>query len=98
MSLRSGAEPSEPVGRLPGVHEERRATRSLVLATGTMACPRCDAPVLPDGPLTPAAPAQCPFCAHRAPARDFVSLAAPIRPARVQLRVVPRGPLAARLR
>jgi hypothetical protein len=85
-----GSDPlrSEPITRLAGSEEERRATRSRVVATGTLACPHCDAPVAP--PLGGAAPAQrlaCPFCAHTAPLREFLSLASPSRPARVEVRV-----------
>jgi hypothetical protein len=29
----------------------------------------------------------CPFCEHRAPVRDFLSLATPTRPARVVVRI-----------
>jgi hypothetical protein len=32
----------------------------------------------------------CPYCAHAAPLRDFLSLAEPHRPARVDVRVVVR--------
>jgi hypothetical protein len=72
-------------------HEERRSVRSSHLATGTLACPGCDAPVAPGaGPLTPATALGCPYCAHTGPLRDFLSLSAPSRPARVAVRVVQR--------
>jgi hypothetical protein len=89
-----GSEPvrPDPVGRLSGTQEERRVERSLRLATGTVACPSCDAPVLPAGVVGPADPIGCPFCGHAAAVRDFLSLAAPARPARVEVRVVPAGP------
>jgi len=80
----------EAVGGVPGVQEERRAIRSSVVATGTLACPSCDAPVALFRPLSPAAPLACPVCAHAAPLRDFLSLAEPTRPARVQVRIVSR--------
>jgi hypothetical protein len=32
-------------------------------------------------------PLICPFCGHRATVRDFLSLAVPTRPARVEVRV-----------
>jgi hypothetical protein len=74
-----------------GVEEERRATRAGRLGVGTLACPACDAPVAPGPlPLSPAAAMHCPFCAHGAAVRDFLSLAAPTRPARVEVRVVAR--------
>lgn len=85
-----GSEPlrPEPVGRLGGMEEERRAERSGLLGTGTLACPRCDAPVaLGAEPLTPTDPLGCPYCAHTGTVRDFLSLAEPTRPARVAIRV-----------
>ncbi len=100
MALHRGIEGSEPLrpepaGRLGGIHEERRVTRSRVLAAGTLACPACDAPVAPSAPpappLTPSAPLSCPVCAHAGAVRDFLSLATPTRPARVEVRVVERG-------
>jgi hypothetical protein len=77
----------EPVTRLSGVEEERRVARSAHLATGTLACPRCDAPVALDAPAAPSALLGCPFCAHAGALRDFLSLGEPTRPARVQVRV-----------
>lgn len=70
------------------VRKERRPAAATRVATGTIACPRCDAPVALAGPVAPAAPLACPYCAHAAPVRDFLSLAAPSRPARVAVRVV----------
>lgn len=81
--------PTRPGVRVGFVHEElRRATRSTVLGEGTLACARCDAPVSP-GPraLSPAELIGCPFCRHRAPAREFLSLRRPTRPARVLVTV-----------
>jgi hypothetical protein len=60
------------------------------LGTGTLACPRCDAPVALAGGVSPADALACPFCHHGGPVRDFLSLAAPSRPARVAVRVVRR--------
>jgi hypothetical protein len=85
-----GSDPfrSEPVARESGAHEERRRAGAGRLGAGSLACPRCDAPVaLPPGPASPAAPLGCPFCLHAAALRDFLSLAAPSRPARVDVRV-----------
>jgi hypothetical protein len=79
---------AEPVTRGPGIQEERRATSSSLLAIGTLACNRCDAPVAPLGPMAPADPLSCPYCANRATVREFLSLEAPSRPARVAIRVV----------
>lgn len=92
MSIRRGIEGTDPVGaepvaRVAGPVEERRATRSD-LATGTIACPVCDAPVAPGPwPLSPADALSCPYCAHAAPVRDFLTLGDPGRPARVRVRV-----------
>jgi hypothetical protein len=93
-----GSEPirPQPLGRLSGSEEQRRVARSWVMAVGTLACPACDAPVAPAGPLSPADAIACPFCAHAARVRDFLSLDAPTRPARVQIRVVQPRTAAAR--
>jgi hypothetical protein len=70
--------------RVAFVHEEVRLAPSSRLATGTLACRRCDAPVSPgDEPLSSSDRLTCPFCRHHAPVRDFLSLASPARPARV---------------
>ena len=71
--------------------EELRPARSRRLASGTLACPRCDAPVALSGVRGPAHPLACPFCDHAAPLRDFLSLGEPTRPARVTVRISPRG-------
>ena len=87
----SEARGAEPVGRRGGVEEERRAARSSRLATGTLACPRCDAPVALAGRrLAPSSPLACPYCEHGGVLREFLSLAVPARPARVVVRVVTR--------
>jgi hypothetical protein len=88
-----GSEPlrPEPITRLGGPQEERRVTRGL-LGVGTLACPECDAPVVPDRPLAPSDVVGCPFCARTGPVREFLSLAAPARPTRVEVRIVDRGP------
>ncbi len=85
----SGPLEPEPVGGLSGAEEIRRVERSTVFATGTLACPSCDAPVaVSTGPLAPADDLQCPYCAHEASVRDFLTLGEPSRPTRVQVRVV----------
>jgi len=82
---------ADPVTRGSGMHEERRSARAGLLAVGTLACSRCDAPVAPTSPsMSPADPLTCPFCEHTARVRDFLSLAPPSRPARVAVRVVHR--------
>ena len=100
MSFQRGIDGPEPVdadgvaGRIQ-IQDERR-TRSTRLGVGTLACPRCDAPVAPAGPLSPVAVIACPFCGHGGPLREFLSLGAPTRPARVVVRVVERRPPARR--
>lgn len=92
MSLQRGMDGGEPkVGRLAGAQEEIRVARSTRLATGTLACPSCDAPVSPGGArLAPPDPLICPFCHHGGRVRDFLSLGEPSRPARVVVRVTGR--------
>ena len=85
-----GAEPlrPDPVGGPAETFEHRRRSAAGQLGTGTLACPRCDAPVAPaPGPAAVGAPLGCPYCHHAGRVRDFLSLAAPARPARVEVRV-----------
>ncbi len=78
--------------RASGAHEERRLGSTRRLGTGTLACGRCDAPVaLGAHSVSPADPLGCPYCGHTGSVRDFLSLAAPSRPARVEVRVTTRG-------
>ena len=73
------------------LYVEERRTRSGRVAAGTLACPLCDAPVgLAGGGVAPASVIGCPFCGHAAAAREFLSLAAPTRPARVVVRAILR--------
>ena len=81
-----GAEPVRS-DAVAGSREERR-TVSSILAAGTLACPRCDAPVFPAAPMAPADALDCPYCLHGGAVRDFLSLAPPTRPARVVVRVL----------
>ena len=88
-----GSEPlrPEPITGLAGQREERRDARSFRLALGTLACPGCDAPVaLGEGRVRPSAPIACPYCLRTGFVRDFLSLGAPTRPARVEVRVTAR--------
>ena len=67
---------------------EIRLGRTSQLATGTLACPECDAPVFPgDGALGITETVACPFCHRSGPVRDFLSLTPPSRPAHVVVRV-----------
>ena len=70
--------------------EERRA-RSGHLATGTLACPLCDAPVaLATGFAGPADPLGCPYCDHSGAVRDFLSLGRRRGPRACAVRVIRR--------
>jgi hypothetical protein len=84
-----GADPvrAQPVERFAGRHELRRSEATWQMATGTLACPACDAPVLPAGVMSPPDPMSCGFCGHAGAVRDFLSLAEPTRPTRVVVRV-----------
>ena len=82
-----GARP-EPDGRPALVHEERRVARGSNVARGTLACPVCDGPVALGSPVSPADALACPVCDHESAVRDFLSLAHPTRPARVDVRAV----------
>ena len=86
-----GSEPlrGRPISERPGAYEDRHAGRPWRLGSGTLACPRCDAPVLLGGRASPADALHCPFCRHGGAVRDFLSLAAPSRPARVEVRLLP---------
>jgi hypothetical protein len=92
VSIERGFSDSEPVGRQARARADRRDAHVGVMAHGTLACPQCDAPVAPGPrPLSPADPLACPLCLHLGPVRTFLSLAAPTRPARVQVRLRHRG-------
>jgi hypothetical protein len=71
----------------PGPHR-RRETRTARICDATLACARCDAPIAAgERGLSLSETLVCPFCDHRAPVRDFLSLAMPTRPARVVVRI-----------
>jgi hypothetical protein len=80
---------SSATGRHKLIHEQKRpAVRSTRLGAGTLACARCDAPIaIGPGPVPIVAQLVCPYCRHRGPVRDFLSLALPTRPAHVVVRV-----------
>jgi hypothetical protein len=81
-------EEPEPADRPAGAYEVRRA-RSSRIATGTLACPLCDAPVAVAGAwLSPADGLACPYCRFAGATREFLSLSDPTRPARVVVRAV----------
>jgi len=91
MGLHRGIDGSEPVRGQPIGHVDLdpRIGGVRTLGTGTLACPDCDAPVaIGAGPRRPHDALSCPFCGHGGALREFLSLAAPTRPARVEIRVV----------
>jgi hypothetical protein len=86
FSTADGGRPGRSRDRV--VHEEQRLAIAARLLQATLACSACDAPVAPGPqPLLLTDPLSCPYCRHVAPARDFLSLATPTRPARVIVRV-----------
>ena len=92
MGLHRGIDGSDPVrpqpvGRLAGA-EDRRIGTVQTLGSGTLACPSCDAPVALGGTMRPHDALSCPFCGCAGALREFLSLAAPTRPARVEIRLV----------
>lgn len=89
----AGPERSDPDEPVVGYEELGRATRTQTLAAGTLACPRCDAPVALAGvSVGPADAIGCPFCLHAGFVRDFLSLGEPTRPQRVAVRLVGPAP------
>ncbi len=81
----AGAERATGAG---GPHEIRRDERTTRMASATLACPGCDAPVALTAPaMTPTEPLSCGFCGHAGALRDFLSLAVPTRPTRVEVHV-----------
>jgi hypothetical protein len=74
--------------RIAGLREIRKTETTVQLAVGTLACPDCDAPILPEArPMAPSDPLSCSFCGRAAALRDFLSLGEPTRPTRVVVRV-----------
>jgi hypothetical protein len=86
---------TEPVRAQPIEYAdlELRIARAGTLGVGTLACPDCDAPVFLGGRQRPHDPLSCGYCGRAGALREFLSLAAPSRPARVAVRVVLREQL-----
>ena len=80
---------SQPGSRAEQVSQRKlRADRNGAIAAGTIACARCDAPVaIGPNEVAVTAALTCPFCAQHGPVREFLSLAVPTRPTRVQVRL-----------
>ena len=74
--------------KVAGRYERRRTQATWEMATGTLACPACDAPVLPSiAPMSPPDPIACGFCSHAGAVRDFLTLGEPTRSTHVAVRV-----------
>lgn len=76
-------------------HEELRPRRPSRLGNGTLACPACDLPTSLRAPrMAPEDALACPYCGHGGAVRDFLTLTARPRPARVTVtvRVPPLAP------
>lgn len=85
----SDAPRAQPITARAAAHEERHASRPWRLGPATLACPRCDAPVALGGRAVRFSEhLDCPFCRHTGPLREFVSLALPSRPARIEIRMI----------
>ena len=87
---REEQDPLQPnrVERLDGRRDRHLAESSWHMATGTLACTECDAPLLPaPGGMSPSDALACGFCGNVALVRDCLSLAEPTRPTRVAVRV-----------
>ena len=97
MTFQRGIDGSEPLRAQPvftraGARDIDEVAGLLRVASGTLACPRCDAPIGLGGRAASFAEnLDCPFCRHSGALRDFLSLAAPTRPARVEVRARPRA-------
>ena len=102
MTFGHGIDGSEPLRARPistpaGAYEDRRGVRPWRLGPATLACPQCDVPLALGGRAVKFTERlDCPFCRHAAPLRDFLSLAAPARPTRVEVRMIPRAGRASR--
>lgn len=92
FSSESASSSTVPVGRVVRPQKRRELAVAGRLAEGTLACPACDAPMGPPAvALSPADGLDCGFCGHAGRVRDFLSLAEPTRPTRVNVRVVAPG-------
>jgi hypothetical protein len=75
------------MARLARISIDPRAAVVSTLGAGTLACPACDAPVAIAGVRRAHDALSCPYCGRAGALREFLSLAAPARPARVEIRV-----------
>jgi hypothetical protein len=85
VGIQRGRPDSRPE-EVPGFHEERRSWRSGFVGTGSLACPRCDAPApLLSEPAGPTSLLGCPYCEHTGAVRDFLTFGEPLRAPRVNV-------------
>jgi hypothetical protein len=85
---------AQPVTRLGRADADPRAGTVSTLGTGTLACPDCDAPIFIAGPHRPHDALSCAYCGRGGALHEFLSLATPSRPARVEVRLIFGAPAA----
>jgi hypothetical protein len=90
MAFHREIEPIQPdrderVERIGGLEERRELSRSWTVATGTLACPECDLPVMPAAGVGPGTPLACSWCEHVAMGREFLTVTSDPRPMRVDV-------------
>ena len=66
---------------------ELRPGTARPVATGTLACPECDAPAWIEGAAALHDRLSCGYCGRAGALREFLSLTQPTRPMRVVVRV-----------
>ena len=71
---------------------ELRPGTARPVATGTLACPDCDAPAFIAGTASLHDELACPYCGRTGILRDFLSFSQPTRPMHVVVRVKEREP------
>jgi hypothetical protein len=67
------------------MEERRDVSSSWVVASGTLACPVCDLPVVPGVGASPSTLVGCSWCEHIAPGHEFLTIVDDPRPARVDI-------------
>jgi hypothetical protein len=73
-----GAEqPERPHATESFIPRKRTGRAAQPIGRGSLACPACDLPVVPGGPIPMAARVRCPFCRTIHTARAFVRLDTP---------------------
>jgi hypothetical protein len=75
----------ERIEHLGGIEERRELSRSWRVASGTLACPECDLPVIPGQGAGPGTLVACAWCEYVARGREFFTVTASPRPTRVHV-------------